>query len=708
MKAWWFTLSLHNKLQIPIQLVLLLVLFLAQVWVDGKFESKLLEEAEQRAISSATQSFLGLNAMMLNGNITQMEARAIYFKKMAGQDGVNDFHLVRGKPVQDQFGTGMPEEQARDELDRNALASGRIQIQRVGSGQIRVDSGHPALRVVVPFAALHDFHGTNCLQCHHVQEGVINGAVSLTISLKQQYDELGKVRTLLRTGQIFLQVALFFLIGFLIRNAIASVVKLEKTMLSIQADGDLSKHAVVDSGDEVGHIAKVFNDFMRHIGELKQTLANQVTVLEKYHDRAEEEQRVGSFIMARMTQMPEQLENQVQRYMRPVEHLSGDILIAAKSPGGEVHILLADAIGHGLSAAVNVLPLCQTFYDLTEKGFSIGQIATDLNAMVKHFMPADRFVSAALISIHRPSRVIEVWNGGIPALLLINRAGQELHRWTSDNLPLGIVSGSDFSAKLESIQYQEDCQLCMFSDGLPEACSPHAEVFGELRVLELLGKSIYEDRMQALIADIESHLDGQIAHDDISLALVDIGYEVEPEKIACQILSYNDVQSGGGDWRIAISLGAAELQYLDVVPLVMQITAKINVTHEHNSALFMILSELFNNALDHGLLQLDSTLKQGPDGFDKFLEVRDERLQALQKGQIDIDIRPVVIDNKPAVQIRVADSGNGFDHLKWMSGSAEQSAEAPYGRGVAMVKGVASNLEYSERGNEVVASYICA
>ena len=700
MKAWWHDLSLHNKLQIPIQLMLLLVLLLAQVWVDGKFESKLFEDAEQRAIGSATQSFLALNAMMLNGNINQPQARAMYFKKMASQDGVNDFHLIRSKPVQDQFGIGLPEEQARDELDRSALASNLVQIQRLAKGG-------QALRVVVPFAAQHDFHGTDCLQCHHVQDGAVNGAVSLTISLKREYAELGKLRILLSAGQVLLQVTLFFLIGFLIRKAIASVVKLEKTMLAIKADGDLNKRAAVESGDEVGHIAQVFNEFLHHIGELKQELAGKVAVLETYHDRTEEEQRVGSFIMARMTQMPEQLGNQVQLYTRPVEHLSGDILIAAKSPGGEVHLLLADAIGHGLTAAVNVLPLCQTFYDLTEKGFSIGQIATDLNAMVSNFMPADRFVSAALISIHRHSRVIEVWNGGVPALFLVNRAGQSVHRWSSGNLPLGIVSGADFSAKLDSFQYQEDCQLCLFSDGLLEASSPLGEAFGETRLLELLAKATYDSRFQTLISEIENFLDGQPAHDDISLALVNIGYEVEPEKLTSQI---NSVKTGqaNGDWHIAISLGAAELKYLDVVPLVTQIISKIDATREHHSALYMILSELFNNALDHGLLQLNSALKMGPDGFDKFLELRDERLQALQSGQIEIEIRPLEIEHKQAVQIRVADSGSGFDYLKRLSAPTDRPEEIPYGRGIALVKSVASKLEYSERGNEVVASYICA
>ncbi len=699
MKVWWHSLSLHNKLQIPIQLLSLLLLVLAQVWVTGEFKNKLFEDAKQRAVSSATQSFLALNAMMLAGSIRQPEARVIYFQKMAGQDGVKDFHLVRGKPVQNQFGTGLPQEQSHDEFDQRALASGQVQTQRF-SRELK------ALRVVVPFSARHEFHGANCLQCHKVSEGTVMGAVSLTVSLEREYAELDRVHLWLSTGQVLMQVLLFFMMGFLIRKAIGTVVKLEKTMLSIKADGDLSRRAVIESSDEVGHIAEVFNDFLAHIAELRKRLADKVVVLEKYRTRAEEELRVGGFIMDEMTRMPAFADVPIHRYMRPVEHLSGDILIAARSPGGAVHILLADAIGHGLSAAVNVLPLCQTFYDLTEKGFSIGQIADDLNRLVNKFLPKDRFVSAALVSIHRAGRIVEVWNGGIPMLLLFGRNGQVLQCWESANLPLGIVSGESFSAKTEFFQYQEDCQLCMFSDGLVEAVSAHDVAFGDTRWIESLSATAYGERWNTLLAAIAQHLQDRPAHDDISLALVDITCAAAPERVAAQIDPYK-AELSGGDWRIAISLGAAELKYLDVVPLITQIIAKMAVGREHHSALFMILSELFNNALDHGLLKLDSTLKRGQNGFDKYLESRNERLSELHSGKIEIEITPLAIENKPAMKIRVTDSGEGFDYQALEAAVAKLPDGKLFGRGIALVKSVAYKLEYSERGNEVSASYIC-
>jgi len=709
MKAWWNRLSLDNKLQIPIQSTLLITLLLTQLWVTNEFKKELFGHAEHRAINSAAQAFWGLNSMMLNGNIGVPEARRVYFKKMAGLDGVADFHLVRGKPVQQQFGIGLPEEQPRDEMDRKALSSAEVQIKYLNanlSGPER-EIKDAQLRVVVPFQAGHDFHGTNCLQCHHVPVGAVNGAVSLTVSLADEYAELVKIRTLFSTGHLLLQILLFLLVRSFIRKAIMPVITLEKTMLAIKEDGDFNKQVQVESKDEVGHIAEVFNNFLRYIGELRQQLANKVVVLEKYHDRSEDEQRVGGFIMSRMTQMPAALDAQVLRYMKPVEHLSGDILIAAKSPDGTVYILLADAIGHGLSAAINVLPLCQTFYDLVEKGFSIGQIAADLNQVVNKFMPVDRFVSAAVVSIHETERIVEVWNGGMPSLLLFNRAGQVSQRWTSDSLPLGILSGADFSVKVESYQYHEDCQLCMFSDGLIEANSPQDNAFEEAQLIQLIGKAEYEKRYQTLLDGLEKHLGGQAAHDDISFALVDIRYDarvgniVNPSHLPRQAFA-------GSNWCVGMCLGAAELKYLDVVPLLTQIIAKLDATCEHHSALFMILSELFNNALDHGLLQLNSVLKLQVDGFEKYLDLRDERLRALQEGKIEIEISLCTIEGKQAVKIRVMDTGSGFDYAEFEHVAMEEKGSTPFGRGIALVKSIACKLQYSEQGNEVIAYYICS
>ena len=443
--------------------------------------------------------------------------------------------------------------------------------------------------------------------------------------------------------------------------------------------------------------------------QLQQQFLEKILALEEHHDRIDEEQRIGSYIMAHITNVHGTLDPLIRHLIRPAEHLSGDMLLAARTPDDALHILLADAVGHGLVAAVNVLPLSQAFYDMTEDGFRIAEIAQELNLKINRLMPVDRFVAVTLISVNMRNRVIEVWNGGNPAPLLMGKNGEILHEWKSANLPLGILPGENFSGKPEAFQYDENCQLCLFSDGLPEAESPLGEQFGKERIGQLLRNRAPENRFDALVAGLEAHLSGKPAHDDISLAVIDVQTYLHTEAAPVSHASAQAATAGGGNWKIDISLGEAELKYLNIVPMLTGIIEKIHVANEFAAPLFMILSELFNNALDHGILRLDSGIKHGIDGFDKFLQLREERLQALDSGRIDLEIEKVVIEGKYGVKIRVADSGKGFNYAALL-GNAESRIKQgdQHGRGIKLVESMAYKLEFAGNGNDVTAYYVCA
>jgi methyl-accepting chemotaxis protein len=261
MNSWWYNLAMRNKLQIPTQLALLVVLTFAQVWVMKQFEQKMFHSAAQSAQSSAMQSFLTLNSMMLNGSITDTANRATFLKKMSSQDDVVDFHLVRTKAINDAFGAGLPEENVSDALDQMAISTNKMQTE------IQND-GNYSIRVVVPLPAGANFHGTNCMQCHVVPENTVTGAVSLTVNLATEVAALHRLNLMLWGGQIALQVFLFFLIGWLIRNVTDPAHELEKTMLVIKSSGDLSKRAPIYSGDEIGRIAGVFNALVENFQQI--------------------------------------------------------------------------------------------------------------------------------------------------------------------------------------------------------------------------------------------------------------------------------------------------------------------------------------------------------------------------------------------------------------------------------------------------------
>jgi hypothetical protein len=68
-------------------------------------------------------------------------------------------------------------------------------------------------------------------------------------------------------------------------------------------------------------------------------------------------------------------------------------------PAGRLHLLLADAVGHGLPAAINILPLFFPFDGMSRKGCTLATVARELNRRVRDLLPIDRFVAATLVSI---------------------------------------------------------------------------------------------------------------------------------------------------------------------------------------------------------------------------------------------------------------------------------------------------------------------
>ena len=266
MNTWWGKLSLKGKLQLPIQLILLVIMVLAQRAVLNTFEERVLEAARGKAEVSADGVLNGLNMLMLNGIISDGEQRTLYVEKMGASDKVMELRVMRHTPVIEQFGPGLPSEQAQDEMDRKALATGQQQTA------LEERSGKSSLRVVVPFIARQEFRGTNCLMCHIVPEGSVNGAASITLDMSEEFALIAKANAILWGAQVLVQVLLYFLIGWLISIVTRPTHELQQAMVAMQASGDLAKRAPVRSQDEVGQTVQAFNALANNF----QTIVSQV------------------------------------------------------------------------------------------------------------------------------------------------------------------------------------------------------------------------------------------------------------------------------------------------------------------------------------------------------------------------------------------------------------------------------------------------
>jgi hypothetical protein len=122
---------------------------------------------------------------------------------------------------------------------------------------------------------------------------------------------------------------------------------------------------------------------------------------------------------------------------------------------------------------------------------------------------------------------------------------------------------------------------------------------------------------------------GSPPRDDISIA--HIALTDTPQPVPAVSSGDSPAAPTASDWRFVLRLGAADLKRLDAVPLILGAIEQFEGVRPFAGRLFLVLSELFNNALDHGLLRLPSSLKAGVEGMDVFLDERTRRLARLAR-----------------------------------------------------------------------------
>jgi PAS domain S-box-containing protein len=468
--------------------------------------------------------------------------------------------------------------------------------------------------------------------------------------------------------------------------------------------------AVLDEEGSVTHYVSIFSDISERVRsesevrQLASELKRHNEVLQSYKVGIEEEREIARNLLQQFSALDTINDPLVRFLMKPMDEFSGDLVAAARTPDGRLHLLLADGTGHGLNAALSVAPLAQLFYQMTRKGFDIKGIAIEMNQRVRSYLPLPRFVAAALVSVEAGAGssgrgTIRVWNGGCPAVTLFQSNGTVRHRFESRHLPMGILTREKFESAVEYLEYQSPAQLLLCSDGVTELQTPDGKQLEQTGRLYRAVENV--KRFDSLAGSIDWALQGNLPPDDISLLLADCP--------APQVLTDSGsapgslIRAPGGDqeqqdWSFSLTLTASQLKRLDVVPFLLNVVAQCEEARIEGK-LFVILAELFNNSLDHGLLKLDSKLKNGPNGMELYFEERAVRLADLAQGFIEIRLEKILYSEASAMRISFRDSGAGFDYAKLDI----RNSQAKHGRGISLLSHLCSEVEYRGSGAEVVA-----
>ncbi|QYX53243.1 fused response regulator/phosphatase [Pseudomonas sp. S07E 245] len=432
---------------------------------------------------------------------------------------------------------------------------------------------------------------------------------------------------------------------------------------------------------------------MERLHRLQAKVLEQRDEIARHHQHLLNEQRVAKAVFDKVAHTGCLQAPNIRYLQSPFALFNGDLLLAAYTPSGDMHVLLGDFTGHGLPAAVGAMPLAEAFYGMTGKGYGLAQTLREMNAKLKRILPVDMFCCALLLNISYQRGIVEFWGGGMPDGYHLAASGELLATLPSTQLPLGVLAPERFDERTQVMPLAPGERLLLLSDGVIETSNAGGQLFGVERLQQVIALNrtpalLFEELLQALQAF------GGRARDDVSLCDIRM---LEPAADLPANAGHADRgRSSPLDWSLGFELRGETLRWVNPVPQLLQLLQEIHGLRPLAGQLHSVFAELYTNALEHGVLGLDSALKGDAAGFSEFYRLRGERLAQQVDGYIRIDLKVEPWERGGRLIIEIRDSGVGFDVEQVLARLPRQDAFS--GRGIHLVRRLSQDAQWIEGG----------
>ena len=431
-----------------------------------------------------------------------------------------------------------------------------------------------------------------------------------------------------------------------------------------------------------------------------QTSNDQKKQLEKLlHDTRREGEMASYIFYSNLLDQNTDSIRGFNRYINGCTDFCADLVLARFSPSGSVFVLHADAMGHGLSATITLSDLVDVFHSMVNKGYALPMIVREMNRKLHAKLPPDRFLAAALIEIDIQHEQISVWNGGMPPVQLLNRKGEVDSLFESRNMALGILDTLAFDSSVERLPLPHEGALFGCSDGVLDQRNELGDAFGMPRLLSVLMRNAAGGLTGALVSELKNFSGLPSFDDDVSFYYVhfhELIHFLEQRQFASQG-RYRQFEIAPFDWSLTLQGGQIVAQELPA--MANEFLREMGLNQPFCQRAFTVISELINNAVDHGLLGLSSDIKADPEGFSEYFVLRDKMLRQLKPDAwLSISLRWQNDRSRTCLHVCIDHSGEGFDVERVMNRPKNELS----GRGLILIQKLAARLDYENEGRRAL------
>jgi serine phosphatase RsbU (regulator of sigma subunit) len=280
---------------------------------------------------------------------------------------------------------------------------------------------------------------------------------------------------------------------------------------------EMTNRAIVIHRIVEGEIAEEWS-----LGTLGSKLRGQRLEQERIErERFERELQVARSIQqASLPKEVPQLEGwQISPFYKPAREVGGDFYDFHFLSEGRVGIVVGDATGKGVPAALVMSTTCGMLQLAAQEldSSSPGEVLERVNETLYARIPPNMFVTCFYCILDPKSGRLSYANAGHDLPYVLRGSGGECEELRARGMPLGIMPGMGYEEK-ETILNGREAAL-LYSDGLVEAHDPKGEMFGFPRLRALIAEHGEKGSLgDSLLEELYSFVgEGWEQEDDITL-----------------------------------------------------------------------------------------------------------------------------------------------------------------------------------------------
>ncbi|PJZ86036.1 SpoIIE family protein phosphatase [Leptospira harrisiae] len=269
------------------------------------------------------------------------------------------------------------------------------------------------------------------------------------------------------------------------------------------------------SNDELDSLGKSFN-------LMAEEIQNKVTTITRLNEEINQELQIGKEVQELFLPSVKKFKKfNIGKLYRPMREVSGDLYQYFQFPENNYYgFFLADASGHGVSAALVTVVMAMSLQAIMKENHSAIQAINQLGEVIANRLQASFFATGVFVVFEEPG-VVKFVNAGHNAPFIIRPSTKEITYVDSSGPPLGM--GDDIQYSLESFPVLPGDKIILYTDGVVETPIKEGGLFGLERFTEVVLENIHlpnaeiVEKAMALLE--EKHEEYK---DDVTMIVLDV------------------------------------------------------------------------------------------------------------------------------------------------------------------------------------------